>query len=252
MSKENKELRSQFINAAIAFNHGDIEDILKIAESGYIDAQVFIGDGYAKGTEKLDVNINEAIKWYIKAARNKNEYSQNVIGIAYFIGAISKSEYIDAEVDHNYWNSESSNKNNYIKGLLAENGVIGGDFEKLYMDESDKGNSDAQYRLGLINSSDYDNDKLDFGYFGTHNEFLVKAALGGQINAQEELVTSYGRSDNMMDKIFARVWIDISDGREPPIRVLSDKRIVFADEIKKNILEIFPKANSKNKCKCGR
>ena len=105
------------LNFSLYAQNSDITTLINKANTGDASAQNELGICYAKG-KGVTEDLNEAIKWYRKAAEQGHAEAQNKVGNYYFDG----------------------------KGGLPQDYV---EAVKWYKKAAEQGEADAQYSLGV-------------------------------------------------------------------------------------------------------
>lgn len=172
-------------------------DLLHKAESGDPQAQFDLGSRYAWGYS-VSANNDEAIRWWIAAAKQNNTDALYGLGYAYRYGILTTAPWGNIKIDEKkalsyFKNASDLNEprsqyelgNLYFDGIAVQKNV--GLAIQLYQKSSDNGYKYAQNRLG------------DCYYFGTGVpknitqafDLYTRAANGGLLDAQFSLGVMY-------------------------------------------------------------
>lgn len=76
-----------FTLSACQKKNTELSDLIALAESGDVEAQVQLADAYLYATPPVgETDYAEAIKWYTDAANQNNAWAENQLGFMYFRG----------------------------------------------------------------------------------------------------------------------------------------------------------------------
>ena len=172
-------------DSEIEFNC-EIMRLKKAAESGDLNAQMKLGNGYFEGTFKKFTQdpIAEAAKWYQMAAEQGCAEGQVKLGRCYLSGKGAKQSYQLAFE----WFSKSAEQGDreaqYELGLCYQNGhgvrVVKKWAAELFAEAAEQGHAGAQYQLGMCYY--YGNGVRES--YRKAAEWLKKAAEQGHKEAQ--------------------------------------------------------------------
>ncbi|WP_456382228.1 tetratricopeptide repeat protein [Hydrogenimonas sp.] len=155
----------------------------KVAESGHVKAQFYLGVIYAAGRD-VDVDYRKSAYWFEKAALQGDELSQLNIGIYYLEGQGVRK---DGEKGVSWLEKAAKQGNlkaqNYLGYLYAEGTSIPQNYEKArawYLKAADRNYSVAQYNLALMyclaKGSERDLEKCAFWTKKAYENGLKKQA----------------------------------------------------------------------------
>lgn len=144
--------KESFADNNTSFN---LNEVKLQAEQENVEAQLLLARSYLTGKE-VTQDLEEAAKWFRKAAEHGDNDAQYMLGIMYVGGNGVTQNYKEAES----WLKKSASKGNadaqYSLGVMYEQGVgISTDYKKAvnwYEKAAEQGYIDAQYNLGLIYS----------------------------------------------------------------------------------------------------
>ena len=183
----------------------------KAADQGYAYAQVSLGLMYYNGEGVLE-NKGEAVKWYRKAAGQGFALAQQGLGDMYSNGEGVTEDDKEAVKWYRLAADQGNAPAQFNLGLMYDNGegVLEDDKEavKWYRLAADQGNAPAQFNLGLM----YDNGE---GVLQGHNEavwWYRKAAEQGVADAQYNLGIKYSTGQGVLQNfVTAYAWINIAE-----------------------------------------
>lgn len=158
------------------------------SEQGDAGAQFILGSSYLKGSFKIKVDLRQAEKWLLKAAEQGQTDAQETLGTTYYRGLFGKKDVQKARYWHERAVLEGNNiRSSYQLGWLYVTGEGGRqNTEKgifLMTSAANRGDSDAQYLLGLLYADGSYDIKQDLK---KAREWLTKAAKTIP-DAQQEL-----------------------------------------------------------------
>jgi len=180
-----------------------IENIVKAAEQGDVDAQAELGAMflYGKGVTK---NRTEALKWYHKAAEQGHSKAQNKLGDSYQYGrnGVIKDRSIAIK-----WYQKSAEQGNasgaYELGSMFYYGNINTqnhtEAAKWYRKSALLGSKEGQYKLGRM----YLHGEIVDRDINEAEKWFLKAAKQGSLPAKARLyeMTSEGKKEIASKKI---------------------------------------------------
>ncbi len=162
----------------------EFEKKRKSAEEGDPEAQYLLGKYYENGSEEIQKDLTEALKWYRKSAEQGNAEAQYNLGMLFY------AEVKDIEQDYKKaakWIKKAaeqgiSNAQNTIGEMYYNaQGVKFDDSEaeKWFRLAAEQGNVKALYNIGKIYGERWEKDEASIWY--------LKAAKGGYSEAYVEL-----------------------------------------------------------------
>lgn len=172
-----------------------VEQYSKAADLGYADAQNSLALAYAEGKGK-NKDLKKAKEWFEKAAVQGNGFAQNNLGLMYCEGlGVGKRNYNKAY----YWINKSASHNSKGEislGYLLQNGYgVKRNYslaEKQYI--ANKDDSVAQCLLGYLNEEVY--KKYD-----TAKEWYEKSESKGNSSAQYNLGLLYAKGKGVQKNL---------------------------------------------------
>lgn len=132
---------------------GQDSELIRKAESGDAEAQYELGYKYQSGEDGFESNLDEAKKWYLKAAEMGNSNAQVQIAFFYNYGLGGSKDLEKAE----YWFLKAAAQSNYRAY----------DYLALFYKSDKKNKEKAIYWYKKIMDSDYD-------MYGSENESAAK------------------------------------------------------------------------------
>ncbi len=168
------------------------KDLIIKAEQGDIEAQIKIGFKYENG-EDIEQNIEEALKWYKKAADQGSSNAKVNIGNLYRNGNGVGVPQSDKDALH--WYQKAADQGNAdgqnLLGIMYFNGTgIDKDNNQAlswFHKSADQGNSDAQVNLGVMYQKGVGGEKNDEKAIS----WFKKSAEQGNSSAQVNLGAMY-------------------------------------------------------------
>lgn len=133
----------------------NLDDLIKLAEDGDVDAQLKLGNYYFYGQHGLTIDYDKSIKWWTLAANNGNAKAQNNLASCYAEGRGVTTNQEKALM----WFEKAAVQGsleaifNLGKGYLLGHTVFDKDVSRgfLYMKEAaEKGLAEAQFMLGSL------------------------------------------------------------------------------------------------------
>ncbi|KAF9309972.1 hypothetical protein BGZ91_007229, partial [Linnemannia elongata] len=155
-SNNEAQQRAPQISNTIVPMERDVVRMSIIASHGDRDAQVALGDMYSDG-EGVAQDYQEAMDWYLMAAKQGHIYSQYNVGLYYNYGRGVPQDYAQAMK----WFLKAANQGNgyaqYSIGLLYHYGLgVPQDYVQAmewYLKAANQGHMDSQYIVGLLYST---------------------------------------------------------------------------------------------------
>jgi TPR repeat protein len=203
--------------------------ILKpMAEEGNSEAQVILGIMYDSG-QGVDKDPEQAMKWYIRAAKQGIPVVQHDVGVKYFQGMGITQSYEKAA----YWWGQSANAgladSQFNLGLMYYRGLgLNTDYEKaadLFRKAAEQNHSHAQYSLAVMNAFGQGIEKD----YAEALKWFRKSADQGVAQAQYNLgvfyENGYGLEKNMVS---AKEWY--TKAANQGLEEASEKMAQLADE----------------------
>lgn len=86
----------------------NISDIMHDANAGDAKSQYILATHYYNGSNQLEQNYNEAVKWLIKSAEQGYSKAQDVLGFCYWSGKGANQDFVKAV----YWYQKAANQDN--------------------------------------------------------------------------------------------------------------------------------------------
>ena len=86
----------------------NISDIMQNANAGDAKSQYILATHYYNGSNYLEQNYNEAVKWLIKSAEQGYSKAQDVLGFCYWSGKGTNQDFVKAV----YWYQKAANQDN--------------------------------------------------------------------------------------------------------------------------------------------
>ena len=127
------------------------ELIKKIAEQGDSIAQVLLGEMYDCGFG-VELDYEEAVKWYRKSAEQGNPSGQWLLGVMYDCGYGVEQDYEEAVKWYRKSAEQGNSSGQYLLGWMYQRGNgVEQDYEeavKWYRKSAEQGNPHGQYNLG--------------------------------------------------------------------------------------------------------
>ena len=125
----------------------------KIAQSGHVKAQFYLGVMYAAGRD-LDIDYKKSAYWFEKAAKKGDELAQLNIGM-YYIEGLGVDKDIEKGI---HWLEKAAEQGNlkaqnYLGYLFASGERVNQDYDRArhwYLKAAEQGYPTAQYNLALM------------------------------------------------------------------------------------------------------
>ncbi len=185
---------AQFQIGLAYYEKKDIQEALrwfyKAAEQGNIIAQTSLGKIYYYGY-MVDKDYNEAMKWFRKAAEQGDAYSQNILAVGLIDGKGVEEDKYEAAKWFRLSAEQGYMEAQFFMGFLFQSGIgVPNDYKeafKWYSKAADQGDYPAYYRLGEL----YEEGKGTSRNYAKAVEYYQKAVEHNYYFAQYRLGKLY-------------------------------------------------------------
>ncbi len=188
----------------------EFEDLKAFAENGEVDAQYTVGLLYAKGVD-VERNINEAEKWWRKAASQGDARAQDSLGIMYGLGQGRPQNYAESIKWHTLAANQGYASAQYNLGYMYYNGLgfkkSYAEAYKLFMKAAVQADERSESYLGYMYK---DGQGVAKDYHRAHMWFNISALNGESSSKQQrtELENKMTKEQIADAQDIARICVD--------------------------------------------